>query len=196
MSKFSLDKFIKKPSENPRFPLPEGIRVGSVYESLFNAAVERIESIERSLKSSPPEDIEKMDVKEYKIVIEHLITAIGRERGSIRMDRSGELPKFISEQNKRLERVWQSKLPKGEGKRPTRKDLDEKVTELKNDLEKEKQKNFHEFFDRVVESKILTSHKSLSDRLIEMESLYKAEQDKNAILHQKINGLIRELNSK
>ncbi|WP_350645477.1 hypothetical protein [Pseudoalteromonas sp. G24-MNA-CIBAN-0072] len=196
MSKFSLDNYRKKTPETSRFSLPDGVKIGSVYENIFNEATKRIVEIEQILESSSGDEIANMSIKDIKIVVDQLIFSIGKQRNQVRMDRGGKLSNFIFNENERLQRLWESKKPKGEGKRKTRDELADEVDQLKKDLEAERQKNLHEFFNCVVSSEILDSHKSLSDRLIETRNLYKAEQEKNAVLHQKNNGLIRELNAR
>ena len=196
MDKFSLDNFIKKKEKSSLHPLPEGVKPGSVYNEIFDIAVNKIEEIEKRLNDTEPHAISELTKKSIKIVVDNLVEQLGKRRGSVRMDRAGDLPAFIKNQNDRLERLWKSKLPTGEGKRETKDELLLKIERLEAELEQEKQKKLHEFFDKVVQSQILKSQQTLAKKYNALLLEYQQEQEKNANLSTKLSGLIRELNSK
>lgn len=193
MAKFSLDNFIQK-SEKPT--LLEGVKAGTIYEDVYYLVLERIEEVERLIESTSSEELSELGAKSIKIVVSKITESLNKDKSNVRLDRCENLQTFITEQNKRLTRLWNSKLPNGGGKRPSKSELENELEILKVQLDDERQRQLHAYFNKAVESEIINTHKNLVEHYTDTKRRYREEQAKNELLSQKITGLVKELNVK
>ena len=161
MSRFSLDNHIKKDTS----ATPAWAQSRDQIERLYHAIVKRVEEIENLIKQSGPEVVEKLKIKERKVVASQIADSLKIKRSNIRPDREPDLVGFINNENDRLMRIWKNRCSKvGVGQRLSKDELEDENKELMKKLEAAEQKTLHGYFDRAVESEVLESQKNLQEK--------------------------------
>lgn len=190
MRRFSLDKHIKKET----IKLPSWAE-GAV-RKLYIAVTERVKEIENLLNECDGDTIDKLKIKQRKIVPAQIADNLGVDRSNFREDRVGKLTEFIEKENRRLAQLWNNRRNSlGGGKKLSRDEIEELLKQKDKKIEALKQKNLHDYFDRAVESEVLHTQKDMSEKYIDIKREYQMEQNKNSELTKKIQALLREINS-
>ena len=189
MDRFSLNNFTKKDADAPI--IPSWAQSRDQITKLYLAITKRIGEIETLIKQTEPKELEKLKIKERKVVPSQIADGLGIKRSNIREDRQPLLVKFIGDENARLVRLWTSRCDKlGVGQRLSKGDLEELVKQRDKELFAAEQKNLHEYFDRAVESEVLDSQKDLAAKYADLQIQYAQEQEKCANLELKVKQLI------
>lgn len=193
MERFSLDNFTSKKNST----IPSWAQSREQIQMLYLTIVKRVKEIEEIIEQSEPKVVEKLKIKERKIVPAKIADSLSIGRSNIREDREPDLVKFINQENDRLARVWKSRCSQlGVGQRLSKEELEVLVMDRDKELEVLKQKNLHEYFDLAVESEVLDSQRDLQEKYRELHVLYKQEQERSANLELKLKNIIREINSR
>lgn len=191
MSRFSLDKFTKK--NKPI--MPSWAQSRPLMEKLYIVMMARIKEIEQLIDTSKPNELEKLSIKQRKIVSSEITDTCGVDRANLSEGRAPGCPEFIAEENRKLAKRWQNRLGSlNLGQKLTIGDMQDLVKQKDKELENLNQVKLHEYFDAAVNAEILNSQKDLANKLSELKILYRAEQEKSANLTKKNRELIRELN--
>jgi hypothetical protein len=193
VSRFSLENFTKKDAP----AIPAWAQSRKLIEKLYHSVVKRAKEIEQLIEQSEADDVEKLKIKERKIVASQIADSLSIKRSNIRPDREPKLVDFIESENRRLRQFWKNHCSKlGVGQKLTKDDLEDLVKQKEKELEEAKQKNLHDYFDRAVESEVIHSQKDLADKYHQLQIDYQLEQEKSANLTKRVHELIREFNTK
>lgn len=194
MSKFSLDKFIKKKEE---VDIPSFARVNESITSIYLEVLKRIAELEEKVESIPATEIKKLGIKEKKIVPAQITDSLNMERSSLRRDRNtSKLLDFIDTENRRIAALWTNKSKSdGAGKRLSKEEQEKVIEKQAAEIEELKQKLFHDYCDKAISQEVLHSQKALAEQLRDLKLDYKMEQERCSNLELKVKELIREINT-
>lgn len=193
MKHFSLDKFLQKKEQST----PEWSQRNETIKKAYTAVIERIKEIEDSLNKLSPKELEQLKIKERQIIVKKIAESVGVSRSALRKDRAPELDDFINKENFRLVQVWKNIFDvRYSGRRSTKDELAERIKEKDHEIEALKQSNYKDYFEAAMQSEVLGSQHDLAEKILELKELRRSDQKKIAVLSQRIEGLMRELNSK
>ncbi|TMS93319.1 hypothetical protein CWB58_09845 [Pseudoalteromonas sp. S201] len=194
MSKFSLDKFIKKKEE---VDIPSFARVNESITAIYLEVLKRVAELEEKVETIPATEIKKLGIKEKKIVPAQITDSLNMERSSLRRDRiTSKLLDFIDSENRRIATLWTNKSKSdGAGKRLSKEEQEKVIEKQATEIRELKQKLFHDYCDKAIAQEVLHSQKALAEQLRDLKLDYKAEQERCANLEMKVKELIREINT-
>lgn len=194
MSRFSLDKFVKK---KEAIEIPSFASVNETVKAIYLEVLKRIDELENNAKNIPAKEIKELGIKEKKIVPAQIADSLGIDRSNLRRDRNtSKLLDFIDGENRRLAALWTNKSKSdGAGKRLSKEELEKVVENQAAEIEELKQKLFHDYCDKAITQEVLHSQKALAQQLRDLKLDYKTEQERCANLELKVKELIREINT-